>query len=239
MFAPDLVDDRPVTLESPASLRPKLADILADPPVDWRYLAKAAEDRLCAALLTLALAPLLLAIGLLIRLESPGSVLFLQNRFGRQIEIIRVRKFRTLHAGSADQLARQQVTKDDPRITRVGRFLRKSKLDELPQLINVLRGEMSLVGPRPYAVGMRLGERFARNVLAEYPRRALALTGMTGWAQVNDGSGPVEDEVEFRRRIAMDLYYLDHWSLGFDALILWRTALVVLRAMRSRAAGAA
>ncbi len=239
MFAPDLVDDRPVLLERPEHLQPKLAEMLADPPVDWRFLAKAAEDRLGAATLAVVLAPLLLAIALLIRLESPGSALFLQNRFGRQNEIIRVRKFRTLHAASTDPLARQQVTQDDPRVTRVGRFLRKSKLDELPQLINVMRGEMSMVGPRPYAVGMRLGQRFARDVLAEYPRRALALPGMTGWAQVNEGSGPVEDEAEFRRRVGMDLYYLDHWSPGFDLLILWRTVLVVLRALRSRTTGAA
>ncbi len=238
-FAPDLVDDRPVLLENPERFRPKLTEMLADPPVDWRFLAKAAEDRVCAVVLTALLAPLLLAVALLIRLESPGGVLFLQNRFGRQNEIIRVRKFRTLYAASADPLARRQVAENDPRVTRVGRFLRKSKLDELPQLINVLRGEMSMVGPRPYAVGMRLGQRFARDVLAEYPRRALALPGMTGWAQVNDGSGPVEDEAEFRRRVGMDLYYLDHWSPGFDLLILWRTALVVLRALRGRAAGAA
>jgi lipopolysaccharide/colanic/teichoic acid biosynthesis glycosyltransferase len=97
---------------------------------------------------------------------------------------------------------------------------------------------MSLVGPRPYAVGMRLGEQFARNVMAEYPKRALALPGMTGWAQVNEGSGPVEDEAEFRRRLDLDLYYLDHWSPGFDLVILWRTAMVVLKAVRSKAEGA-
>lgn len=234
MFAPDLVDDRPVTLERPEGMRSTLDDMLAGPRIDWRYIGKAIEDRAFALVLTLLLLPLLAALALLIRLDSKGPVLFLQNRFGRQNEIIRVRKFRTMYAGTADALARKQVVKDDPRVTRVGRFLRKSKLDELPQIINVLRGEMSLVGPRPYAVGMRLGERFARNVLSEYPKRALALPGMTGWAQVNEGSGPVEDEAEFRRRLQLDLYYLDHWSPGFDLLILWRTAMVVLNAIRSK-----
>ncbi len=239
MFAPDLVDDRPVALERPEGMRSTLDEMLAGPRIDWRYIGKAIEDRTASLLLTLALLPLLGALALLIRLDSKGPVLFLQNRFGRQNEIIRVRKFRTMYAGAADALARNQVAKDDPRVTRIGGFLRKSKLDELPQLINVLRGEMSLVGPRPYAVGMRLGERFARNVLAEFPKRALALPGMTGWAQVNEGSGPVEDEAEFRRRLQLDLYYLDHWSPGFDVLILWRTALVVLKAIRAKAEGPA
>ncbi len=239
MFAPDLVDDRPVALERPEGMRSTLDEMLAGPRIDWRYIGKAIEDRTFSLGMTLLLLPLLGALALLIRIDSKGPVLFLQNRFGRQNEIIRVRKFRTMYADTADALARKQVAKDDPRVTRVGRFLRKSKLDELPQLINVLRGEMSLVGPRPYAVGMRLGERFARNVMAEYPKRALALPGMTGWAQVNEGSGPVEDETEFRRRLQLDLYYLDHWSPGFDLMILWRTAMVVLNAIRSKAEKAA
>jgi exopolysaccharide biosynthesis polyprenyl glycosylphosphotransferase len=238
MFAPDLVDDRPVSLERPAGVRSTLDEMLAGPRIDWRYIGKAIEDRVLALALSLFLLPLLLALALLIRLDSKGPVLFLQNRFGRQNEIIRVRKFRTMHADAADQLARKQAAKDDPRVTRIGRFLRKSKLDELPQLINVLRGDMALVGPRPYAVGMRLGARFARDVLAEFPKRALALPGMTGWAQVNEGSGPVEDEAEFRRRLELDLYYLDHWSPAFDLLILWRTALAVLKAIRSRSEAA-
>jgi exopolysaccharide biosynthesis polyprenyl glycosylphosphotransferase len=238
LFAPDLVDDRPVALERPEGVRSTLDEMLAGPRIDWRYIGKAIEDRAMALTLSAFLLPLLGLLALAIRFDSKGPVLFLQNRFGRQNEIIRVRKFRTMYADSADALARKQVAKDDPRVTRVGHFLRKSKLDELPQLINVLRGEMSLVGPRPYAVGMRLGEQFARNVMAEYPKRALALPGMTGWAQVNEGSGPVEDEAEFRRRLDLDLYYLDHWSPGFDLVILWRTAMVVLKAVRSKAEGA-
>ena len=238
LFAPDLMDDRPVSLERQEGVHSTLDEMLAGPRIDWRYIGKAIEDRVLALLLSLFLLPLLLALALLIRLDSRGPVLFLQNRFGRKNEIIRVRKFRTMYADTADQLARKQVAKDDPRVTRIGRFLRQSKLDELPQLINVLRGEMALVGPRPYAVGMRLGAKFARDVLAEFPKRALALPGMTGWAQVNEGSGPVEDEAEFRRRVALDLYYLDHWSPAFDLQVLWRTALTVLKAIRAKPEGA-
>ena len=219
MFAPDLVDDRPVALERPEGMRSTLDEMLAGPRIDWRYIGKAIEDRTFSLGMTLLLLPLLGALALLIRIDSKGPVLFLQNRFGRQNEIIRVRKFRTMYADTADALARKQVAKDDPRVTRVGRFLRKSKLDELPQLINVLLGEMSVVGPRPLSL------RDYGLMPEDWQRRRFSMRpGLTCYWQVRG-----RHHTTFLAWMQMDLEYIDRWSLVEDLKILLATVPEVLR----------
>ena len=200
---------------------------LLERPLDgWRWLLKAVEDRLLAALLLLALSPLLLGIALAVRLDTPGPVLYRQRRHGFSQQLIAVLKFRTMHAALCDPLdaaAVRQAVRDDPRVTRVGRFLRRTSLDELPQLLNVLRGEMSLVGPRPHAVAH---DRLYAEEIDGYLGRHRVKPGITGWAQVNGCRGETRTTAEMRRRIELDLEYIDNWSLWFDLRILARTVLV-------------
>lgn len=185
-------------------------------------LIKAVMDRVLSALLLVLLSPLLLGIALAIRLDSPGPVLFRQPRHGGGGRIIPVLKFRSMfhHDNPGDH---RQASRDDPRITRVGAFLRRSSLDELPQLINVLRGEMSLVGPRPHPVA--LNEEYALR-LGTFMQRHRVLPGITGWAQINGYRGETDTLEKMAGRLQHDLYYIEHWSLGLDLYILMRTALI-------------
>lgn len=185
-------------------------------------LLKTAVDRVLAASLLLLLAPLLLLIGGLIRLNSPGPVLFRQPRHGGGGRIIQVLKFRTMyHHDRPDD--HRQARRNDPRITRIGGFLRRSSLDELPQLINVLRGDMSLVGPRPHPVA--LNEEYAARLDA-FMQRHRVLPGITGWAQINGHRGETDTLEKMAKRLQYDLYYIEHWSLGLDLYILARTVLL-------------
>jgi len=185
-------------------------------------LLKAVMDRVLSAVLLVLLSPLLLLIALLIRLHSPGPALFRQARHGGGGRIIQVLKFRTMfhHERPEDQ---RQARRGDPRITRLGAILRRSSLDELPQLINVLRGDMSLVGPRPHPVA--LNEKYAAR-LQDYMQRHRVLPGITGWAQVNGFRGETDTLDKMASRLEHDLYYIEHWSLGLDLRILARTALL-------------
>jgi putative colanic acid biosynthesis UDP-glucose lipid carrier transferase len=171
------------------------------------------------------LAPLFLAIAIAIKLDSPGPVFFRQRRDGYNGSVIRVLKFRTMTVTEDGPVIRQAVP-DDPRITRVGRFLRRTSLDELPQLFTVLSGEMSLVGPRPHAVAH--GREYAR-LLDQYVLRHRMKPGLTGWAQVNGYRGATEDPELMRKRVEHDIYYIENWSIWLDIEILIRTVLVVLR----------
>jgi len=161
-------------------------------------------------------------------LDSRGPVFFKQKRLGVNNLPFEVFKFRTMYIEQADQLGNQLTQAGDPRITRVGRFLRTTSLDELPQLINVLRGEMSLVGPRPHALAASAaGVSYARAV-GGYPIRHRVKPGITGWAQVNGWRGETNTIEQIRRRVEHDLYYIENWSLTFDLLILGRTLVAVL-----------
>ena len=180
---------------------------------------KRSFDMIFAAVgLTLAL-PLMLAVALAVKLESPGPVFFTQVRFGYNKQPFRIFKFRTMTAKDCGRRVRQ-ATRDDFRVTRVGRFMRKFNIDELPQLVNVLRGEMSLVGPRPHAVAH--DRQFARSIEI-YGRRHNIKPGITGWAQVNGLRGPTDTSEKIERRVKFDLHYIDHWTLGLDVWILVRT----------------
>ena len=172
------------------------------------------------ALVGLALAlPLMLGVALAIKLESPGPVFFTQVRYGYNKRPFRIFKFRTMTATQSGRRVRQ-ATRNDFRVTRVGRFMRRFNLDELPQLANVLRGEMSLVGPRPHAVAH--DRQFARSIEI-YERRHNIKPGITGWAQVNGLRGPTDTDKKIERRVKFDLHYIDHWTLGLDIWILLMT----------------
>jgi exopolysaccharide biosynthesis polyprenyl glycosylphosphotransferase len=204
-----------------------LLDVYGRPLTFGQTLLKAAFDRLAAATGIIMLSPVLLVVAAAIKLDSRGPVLFRQNRFGFGDRVIGVYKFRTMKAESSDANGEKQTEANDPRITRIGGFLRRSSLDELPQLLNVLRGELSLVGPRPHAVSMRVKQRRNEDIVPHYALRHHVKPGITGWAQVNGYHGPVETERHLHERVAYDLDYIKHWSLWFDIRIIVRTLFVV------------
>ncbi|HET6469444.1 MAG TPA: undecaprenyl-phosphate glucose phosphotransferase [Geminicoccaceae bacterium] len=199
------------------------------PLAGWSRLVKAVEDRLLAALLLAAASPLLLLIAVAVRLDSPGPVLFRQSRYGFNQVPFQVLKFRTMREGAATPdgggAGLAQARRRDPRVTGVGRVLRRTGLDELPQLLNVLRGEMSLVGPRPHAVAH---DEHYGGLVRDYAARHRVKPGITGWAQVNGLRGETRDVERMAARVAHDLWYIDHWSPSLDLWILLRTLPLVL-----------
>jgi putative colanic acid biosysnthesis UDP-glucose lipid carrier transferase len=186
---------------------------------------KRGSDIVFATILLLMIWPVLLALAAGVRLSSPGPVLFRQRRYGLYGESIYVYKFRTMRVCEDGQTV-TQAQRNDPRVTRFGSFLRRTSLDELPQLFNVLSGTMSLVGPRPHAVSHN--EEY-RKVIAGYMLRHKVRPGITGWAQVNGYRGETETVEKMQRRVEYDLDYLRNWSLRLDLNILVRTALLVWR----------
>jgi Undecaprenyl-phosphate glucose phosphotransferase len=200
-----------------------ILDVVDQPLKNWCGLVKWIEDKALAALLLLVLAPLMGLLALLIKLDSPGPVFFVQKRFGFNNQVIRVLKYRTMYVERADPSGAQRTVHNDPRITRIGRYLRLLSFDELPQLINVIRGEMSLVGPRPHAIAMRADGRLYWEVVEQYLHRHRVKPGITGWAQVNGLRGEVDTLEKARARVAHDLHYIEHWSLWLDFKILLMT----------------
>ncbi|MFW2346016.1 MAG: exopolysaccharide biosynthesis polyprenyl glycosylphosphotransferase, partial [Brevundimonas mediterranea] len=207
---------------------PSLAEIGSAPDADRRAFVKRVQDVVIGALALVAFAPVMAVIALAVRLDSPGPVFFRQRRHGFNQETIVVWKFRSMRHCDADATASRQVVADDDRVTRVGRFIRASSLDELPQLFNVLRGEMSLVGPRPHAIGMRTGETESALLVAEYAHRHRIKPGMTGWAAVCGSRGPVDSEAEVRRRVELDIDYIQRQSFWLDLWIILITIPVLL-----------
>lgn len=232
-----LVSDLPGTPLSPADTSPMDApvalSIRRQPIKDWRAVEKAVFDYTFATIILLLFAPLMLGVAIAIRLESPGPVLFRQPRLGFNNQPFLVFKFRTMYHHLADLLADRQAKRDDPRVTRVGRWLRQFSIDELPQLFNVLRGDMSLVGPRPHAPNTRAGGLLFADAVATYSTRHRVKPGITGWAQVNGWRGETTTVQQIENRVAHDLYYIENWSLLFDIKIL---LLTLLREVVSRRA---
>ncbi|MFC3230904.1 undecaprenyl-phosphate glucose phosphotransferase [Marinibaculum pumilum] len=206
----------------------------------WSYFVKAIEDRVLAVIAMILFLPAMLVISLLIRLDSPGPALFRQPRYGFNNNIFNVYKFRTMYQGPPPGLAAPlpegsavaeragigglaQATREDPRVTRIGRFLRRTSLDELPQIFNVLRGEMSMVGPRPHAIAHN--EEFAK-IIDQYMGRHRVKPGITGWAQINGLRGETDTPEKMERRVQADLYYIENWSIWLDMRILFRTLFV-------------
>jgi Undecaprenyl-phosphate glucose phosphotransferase len=204
--------------------------VLADRPLRrWDRVVKTVEDYVLASIATLLLLPVLGLIALAVKLDSPGPVLFRQPRHGWNNSQFNVFKFRTMRFEPAKTGgALKQTARDDERITRLGRFLRRSSLDELPQLLNVLRGEMSLVGPRPHAVNMQTEERYGHEIIDEYAHRHRMKPGITGWAQVHGYRGATDTVDQLRLRVEHDLYYIENWSLALDLKIMVLTVSNVL-----------
>lgn len=195
-------------------------DIFDRPIADWDGIVKRIFDVIVSAVALVILSPVLLATAAAIRLDSPGPVLFRQRRYGFNNEVIEVLKFRSMYHHLADSDAKTVVYRRDPRVTRVGRFIRRTSIDELPQLVNVLRGELSLVGPRPHAVNAHTHERLWEQVVDGYFARHRVKPGVTGWAQINGWRGEVDCEDKIRSRVEHDLFYIENWSVLFDAYIL-------------------
>lgn len=203
---------------------------LADKPIaEWDQVAKLMFDKVMVAIALILLAPVMAAIAIAIKLDSKGPVLFRQKRQGFNNELIEVLKFRSMHVDQADADAAKLVTKGDPRVTRVGRFIRKTSLDELPQFFNVLRGDLSLVGPRPHAMKAKAEERLYSEVVDGYFARHRVKPGVTGWAQIHGWRGETDTEEKIQRRVEHDLYYIDNWSVMLDLYIVLMTPFALLK----------
>jgi Undecaprenyl-phosphate glucose phosphotransferase len=189
----------------------------------WNYLLKGVEDRLIALLVLLLFAPLMIAVAIAIKISSAGPILFRQKRYGFNNEVFEVYKFRTMYNRPVDETKVPQAKRGDPRITPVGAFLRRSSLDELPQLFNVLKGEMSIVGPRPHAVAHN--EEFSK-IIGQYYARHRVKPGITGWAQIHGYRGETDTPEKMAKRVQYDIYYIDNWSLLLDLRILVMTLFV-------------
>jgi exopolysaccharide biosynthesis polyprenyl glycosylphosphotransferase len=189
---------------------------------------KRIEDIVIALICLLVTLPLFVLIAICIKLDSPGPVFFRQERLGANNLPLDLLKFRSMYVDQSDPLGHRLTEADDPRITRVGKFIRRTSMDELPQLINVVRGDMSLVGPRPHALAASAAGVVYARAIQRYPIRHRVKPGITGWAQVNGWRGETTTIEQIRRRVDHDLYYIENWSLTFDLLILGWTVFTVL-----------
>lgn len=188
-----------------------------------RAFHKRVQDLVCAGLSLIVALPVMAVVAVAIRLDSPGPILFRQRRHGFNNEAIVVWKFRSMRVEATDHTAAQQVRQNDDRVTRVGRFIRRTSLDELPQIFNVLTGEMSVVGPRPHPIGMMTAGEESQRLVAEYAWRHRMKPGITGWAQINGSRGPVHTREEVRRRVVLDIEYIERQSFWFDLWIMLMT----------------
>ena len=205
------------------------ADVFEAPITDWDLVMKWLFDQVVGWITLIFALPVMGLVALAIKLDSPGPVLFRQKRFGFNNERIDVFKFRSMYHHHADPTASKVVTKNDPRVTRVGRFIRKTSLDELPQLFNVVfKGNLSLVGPRPHAVQGKLQNRLFDEAVDGYFARHRVKPGITGWAQINGWRGEVDTDEKIQKRVEFDLYYIENWSVLFDLYILLKTPFSLL-----------
>jgi Undecaprenyl-phosphate glucose phosphotransferase len=226
-LAPDLAtfafSQRPVVL---------LGDLpvmtLFERPISgFDQIVKRLEDVILASLGLIVAAPLFLIVAVAIKLTSSGPVFFRQDREGFNNQRFRIWKFRSMRADRCEADGITQARKDDDRITAVGRILRRTSIDELPQLFNVLAGEMSLVGPRPHAPSTKAGDRVFSEVVDHYAARHKVKPGMTGWAQVHGWRGETDTEEKLLKRLEHDLYYIENWSVLLDLYILARTVVTI------------
>ncbi|BBE71504.1 undecaprenyl-phosphate glucose phosphotransferase [Oharaeibacter diazotrophicus] len=203
-------------------------DVFDKPISGWDSVVKRVFDLVFGTLAIVTLSPVMLATAVAIKLDSPGPVLFRQKRYGFNNEVIEVLKFRSMYADKADPSAKVVVTKGDPRVTRVGRFIRRTSIDELPQFFNVLRGQLSLVGPRPHAVNAHTSQRLWEEVVDGYFARHKVKPGVTGWAQISGLRGEVDSPSKIQARVEHDLAYIENWSVLFDLYILMMTPIRIL-----------
>lgn len=191
-------------------------------------IVKRAEDLVLTLAILAVIWPILVLTAIAIRLDSPGPIFFRQPREGFNNRLFDVLKFRSMTHDSCETDGIRQATRGDKRVTRVGAFIRRTSIDELPQLLNVLKGDMSLVGPRPHAPSTRAGGRLFHEVVQTYAARHKVKPGMTGWAQVCGFRGETDTEDKLKKRVEHDLHYIENWSVGFDLYILFRTVFAVL-----------
>lgn len=203
--------------------------VLDDPISGWDLWLKRREDIAIGLVSCVLLAPILLVIAAAIKLDSPGPVIFRQTRIGFNGQVFKLWKFRSMFVEKTDHHAAMQTSKYDPRVTRVGRFIRRTSLDELPQIFNVLEGTMSIVGPRPHALSTTAEGRSLDDIVEYYAVRHRMKPGITGWAQVHGLRGELNSGEKLRKRVDYDLDYIENWSIWFDLKIIIRTVLLVFR----------
>jgi Undecaprenyl-phosphate glucose phosphotransferase len=204
-------------------------DVFDKPLGEWGPIIKAVEDKFIATALVVLLSPILMLAAIAVKLTSRGPVLFQQKRFGFNNELIEVYKFRSMYQSAADPHADKLTSRRDPRVTPVGRFLRRFSIDELPQLFNVLNGTLSLVGPRPHATRAKAADRLYFDVVDGYFARHKVKPGITGWAQVKGWRGETDTAEKIQKRVEHDLYYIENWSLALDMYVLAMTPLAVIK----------
>jgi Undecaprenyl-phosphate glucose phosphotransferase len=201
---------------------------MADRPIsDWNRVLKWLFDKLVAITALILLSPVMIATAIAIKLESKGPVFFRQKRLGFNNKIINIWKFRSMRTDMLDADASKLVTRDDPRVTRVGKFIRKTSIDELPQLFNVLTGELSVVGPRPHALAAKAENQLYHDAVDGYFARHRVKPGMTGWAQINGWRGETDTVEKIMQRVEHDLYYIEHWSPWLDLKIVLLTPIAL------------
>jgi Undecaprenyl-phosphate glucose phosphotransferase len=205
-------------------------DIFDKPIADWDVVMKWLFDKFVGSLALICAAPVMLVVAIAIKLNSKGPVLFKQVRYGFNNERIEIYKFRSMYADQADATASRLVSRDDPRVTRVGRFIRKTSLDELPQLFNVVFfGNLSLVGPRPHAVHAKAEDRLYDEAVDGYFARHRVKPGITGWAQIHGWRGETDSHEKIQCRVEHDLYYIENWSILLDLYIVAQTPFSLIR----------
>ena len=205
-------------------------DVFDRPIADWDVVMKWLFDKIVGGLMLIAALPVMALVAIAIKLDSRGPVLFKQKRYGFNNNLIEVYKFRSMYVDQCDATANKLVTKHDPRVTRVGRFIRKTSLDELPQLFNVVfKGNLSLVGPRPHAVNAKAEARLYDEAVDGYFARHRVKPGVTGWAQINGWRGETDTQEKIQKRVEYDLYYIENWSVLFDLYIVLMTPFALLK----------
>ncbi|CUW90700.1 sugar transferase [Rhizobium pusense] len=217
-----------ITFETPET-QPCIFEKRVSPLQRGQFALKRTMDIAGASIALVALAPVLLTVAALVKLDSRGPVLFSQVRWGMNGRKIRVYKFRSMRTDMCDATGVAQTVKDDPRITRIGAILRRTNIDELPQLINVLKGDMSLVGPRCHAIGMLAAGRLYEELVPHYHLRHRMRPGITGLAQMRGLRGPTDRSDKARARIVSDLYYVENFSVWLDVRIMVGTVISELR----------
>ena len=231
------VDIRLAAHSSKLRLRPRsysyigrvpFLDLFDRPITGWSQVSKRIFDVAFATIAIVCLSPLFVGTALAVKLTSKGPILFRQQRYGFNNEVISVMKFRSMYADQSDFKAEKVVTRGDPRVTTVGRFIRKTSIDELPQLFNVLKGDLSLVGPRPHALNAHTEHKLWEEVVDGYFARHKVKPGVTGWAQINGLRGEVDTPHKIQARVEHDLYYIENWSVLFDLYILMLTPIRIL-----------
>lgn len=226
LMSPDIaVLNRPKGLmnaQGPLNLLP----LDASPVVGWRAFVKRLEDIIGALVAILIFSPAFILLPILIKLESPGPIFYRQKRYGFNNKLFDCYKFRSMRQDACVASTKEikLTERDDPRVTKIGNFIRSTSLDEIPQFLNVLKGDMSLVGPRPHPPGVKAGGRIYEDVIYDFARRYKVKPGLTGWAQVNGARGNTFTEEDLRRRFTYDLDYIQNWSLWLDLVIIIRTA---------------